>query len=99
MASFQPSTPSCSNICDRAFPRTVWLDEGDDQRDDEAVDRDRLGQTEADDHRRPDGVLRLRVTANRLERSAHADADSDGRTDTTERDRHRGGDAPDCLQL
>src|SRR3712207_6217373 len=70
------------------------LDEQDDDGDDEGVDRDRLGERGADDHRRPDRALGLGVAPERLHRAPNREADAEPRADSTDADRDRRPDVP-----
>src|SRR5439155_9431330 len=80
------STPNASK---KATNRLLGEDE--DQRDDEAVDADRLGESQAQDVGDEDGPRRLRVTTERFHRLTEADAQADSRTDGADH-REAGGE-------
>src|SRR6187402_450614 len=77
--SFGRSTPKAlKNSISRRYAR---LDEDQDERDDQAVDADRLGQRQAEDVRDEDRARRLGVAPQGLHRLAEADAEADAGTD------------------
>jgi hypothetical protein len=65
-----------------------FLDERDDDGDNERVDRDRLGERRADDHRGLDLATSLRVATDGLHRATdgHTDAERRAKTADTDRD-------------
>src|SRR5690242_19105263 len=67
-------------------------DEGDDDRDNERVNRDRLGERGADDHRGADVAGGFGVAAERFHRTANRHTDTDAGADRAETDRERGSD-------
>src|SRR5688500_4595751 len=81
-----------------AFPRPTShvprpaLNEQNDDRDDEGVDRDGLGQTGADDQGCPDVAGRLRVAPKRFHRAADGHTDAQARTDRPDADGDTGAD-------
>jgi hypothetical protein len=69
------------------------LDELDDDRDNEGVDRDRLGQTGADDHRRADVARCFRVAPECLHGLADSNADAEAWANGAKADRQRGANS------
>src|SRR4051812_11195745 len=82
-----PSAPRAAPS-GRARPSgdSLWQDE----RDDERVDRDSLGEAKTNQHRRQDRAADVRVAADRLHRLTNTVADTQARPDSPQANRQRG---------